>query len=181
MTGRRTRRSTSAAQPFMATSIAPCTAPNSSSAPASPPGPGASASNGNARPWAIKLVCQQKASVIEVAWSGQPLVGSTITMVGGCLKPLDWSVALLGLTPAIAPIDLTPFGMNGCSATIDLAGPTATFLAFTDSLGMASLPFAIPNNPAFIGVSLYWQWAGPSLGANPAGILLSRRREFVIQ
>lgn len=63
----------------------------------------------------------------------------------------------------IPPVDLTPFGMPGCTLDVDFA---TTFVGMTGFSGGALFPMNVPNDPALIDVSLFAQGIvrDPSIG-----------------
>ena len=80
------------------------------------------------------------------------------------------------MSPVIAPI------MAGQASCAPSARPAAVRkIPFRRTLcGSTSWPIAIPNQPAFAGVSLYTQGGVTSPGANILGIVLSNACEMKI-
>ncbi len=67
-------------------------------------------------------------------------------------------------------IDLTPIGMTGCIFGTDPTLQIATLPSVVGPSGFASVEFALPDFPLFIG-NLYSQWAWLEPGANPLGVV----------
>jgi len=68
------------------------------------------------------------------------------------------------------PLSLAPFGAAGCELLVaaDLTEPTTT-----DASGVATVPVAVPNDPALIDVAFYEQFAVLDLAANAFGFAFS--------
>ncbi|MCA8970025.1 MAG: FG-GAP repeat protein [Planctomycetes bacterium] len=74
----------------------------------------------------------------------------------------------IGTNSTRIPLDV--LGMNGCVYYVD----SLVSLGFaTDKNGAASVPLSIPNDPAFTGVRLLFQWLLLDQGANKVGLTLS--------
>ena len=72
--------------------------------------------------------------------------------------------------PAMPLVDLSAYGAPGCSL-----GPTPNQLAFllTDSVGQASLPLTLPNDPSLLGQQHSAQFVIFDGAANASGLVTS--------
>ena len=86
--------------------------------------------------------------------SGRLIVGASNTL---------WAGASL-------PLDLTPFGAPGCTL---LTGLNLLLPAATDASGNAALTLPIPNNPALIGLQVFFQWQVFDPSQNALGVVFS--------
>jgi hypothetical protein len=102
--------------------------------------------------------------------SGRPITGTSINLVTTNIPSgTALGATLLGLTQFNPGIDLTIIGMPGCfkytdgsvSLLILVGGPSA------------SVPFNIPNNPAFVGIHVFAESAMFSAGFNTLGVIAS--------
>jgi len=104
-----------------------------------------------------------------------PWIGQTFT---ARLANLGISTALnrpfLILGDSNAPLELSPLGMPGCSL---YANPLVT-LPLTNQGGTATWSVPIPNDPSYVGVSLYTQGFVTSPGSNPLGMVVSNACEL---
>jgi hypothetical protein len=110
---------------------------------------------------------------LAAAPASRPALGTTFAME---LTNLPLGFALLGLGfsdvtsgPFPLPLDLTIFGMPGCSLLIDPA--VTLFLVGTGT--SASRSIAIPFDPAMLGLNLFAQGFAIDPAANAAGLTVS--------
>jgi hypothetical protein len=88
------------------------------------------------------------------------------------LLVLGFSRTVWGTTPL--PMSLAGFGMPGCMLH---SSPDA--IAFTAAAGqVATWPIAIPNNQAFVGMTLFTQAAGMDPAANVGGVVVGNALEL---
>ncbi|MGB3967631.1 MAG: sulfatase-like hydrolase/transferase [Planctomycetota bacterium] len=111
-----------------------------------------------------------------------PSIGNTFTLrVTGLTAAVPAVVGALGFQNTTwlgvpLPVDLTVAGMTGCSLFVDPALTTV----LVPVLLAATMPIALPNDPAIVGAQLYTQAFPLLLGANPAGILATNALEAVV-
>ncbi len=67
-------------------------------------------------------------------------------------------------------VDLGPQGFPGCR--LYLGTVAATLFTLTDGAGAATVPMGVPNDPSFVGLVLYSQWAALDALA-PGGLVTS--------
>jgi hypothetical protein len=101
--------------------------------------------------------------------------GTALTMdaTGGTAGLLG--ILFLGLAPA--GVDLSPICMPGCWLNV---APLSSEGALFDAAGSHGFPFAIPNDSALIGASVFVQVAGQSPGANCLGFITSQGGQVTI-
>ncbi|MBL8756363.1 MAG: hypothetical protein JNK15_23920 [Planctomycetes bacterium] len=106
---------------------------------------------------------------LDATAGARPQIGTTFSM--DLLNAPASSVVgfmVLGLGQVQPGLDLTPFGMPGCSlfATLDVvqAFPLVPTPQFT---------WALPNNSALVGLQVYAQGAALALGMNALGLVVS--------
>lgn len=112
-----------------------------------------------------------------------PLVGAQIFDVGVKDAPASGAAILLGgvsntlFASLPLPLDLGFFGAKGCNlyTSIEFIGG-----ALADPLGAALVPLAIPYDPTFHKVSVFFQWLLPDAAANPLGMITSDGLEAVL-
>ncbi len=104
---------------------------------------------------------------------GDPEIGTsygiTLSMAvpsSGAFILTGFSDAAIGATPLPAPLP----GAPGCNL---LVSADATKLLFTSATGTASDSIAVPNDPSFIGIDLFHQWAVLDPTVNTLGIVVS--------
>lgn len=97
------------------------------------------------------------------SWGQYPVLGSkTVPNVGNAAFALELHGAspsapfalVLGANPAWQPLDLTPFGIAGCTLEVDVLLNSAGTTTAGDILraeGTATIPLPIPNDPALSG------------------------------
>ena len=106
--------------------------------------------------------------------SGSPITGGSLGF--GLRGALPSSVAVLRLADPIE-LDLTPFGLPGCTLYSDFDGFNLD--ATTDAGGGFQTPrFAIPNDPAVIGIVWAAQWVCADPAANSPGLTLSSAQQL---
>lgn len=102
--------------------------------------------------------------------SARPVIGSTTKVdVTGVPAMMTSFVMIAGVTPILPGFDLTGIGMPGC--TLDMQIITTEIVPALAGEGQWSL--AIPNNPIWLGYSIYHQAVGLDLPANTAGLIIS--------
>lgn len=105
-----------------------------------------------------------------------PWIGSTAGMVAGNLAAGTSAVILASGTTASPPINLTGYGMPGCSALV--LPMTAEFAAA--SAGTATWNMFIPNSMALVGVQFSQQAFAFEPGANSAGVIVTNGADLLI-
>jgi PKD repeat protein len=113
------------------------------------------------------LGCAGTLATSQLTSSGDPVLGSTITLTANNL-PLSAMVLVTGLS-APAPVDLTPFGAPGCLVRAALDA-TSFRLGAGNS---ASWNLSVPANPAFSGLRLWNQVLALDPTANALGAVTS--------
>ncbi|MBI5850589.1 MAG: hypothetical protein HZB39_06050 [Planctomycetes bacterium] len=107
--------------------------------------------------------------------SAPPLLGTTILFqVTQLPGSTIFGVVNLGLSQTSLALDV--LGAPGCSS---LVGTVVVSLAFSSPLAQ-SLPFAVPNVPAFVGGSLFSQALAITPGVNAFGLVASNGIELVL-
>jgi len=103
---------------------------------------------------------------LTLAASARPILGTNVTLtIQGVPSGSDW--AALALSPPVAaPLDLTPYGMEGCELYVTLGNEYVTFLPGPN----APTTLAVPNDPALLAAVFAAQgfaWSPPltSFGA----------------
>ena len=87
---------------------------------------------------------------------------------------LGLSNTLWGIVPL--PLDLTLIGMTGCTLYTD---PFLTFFPANIG-GTATWSIPIPNDPNYLGLTLFNQGGVTSFGTNPLGLVMSNGCEIRI-
>ncbi len=101
----------------------------------------------------------------------RPVIGTTPNVVTTNITPgTFFQVFVAGFTGVPAPVSLAAFGMPDCFQYIN---PFTAFLSGLNGNGEFSVAFNIPNNPAYQGVTFYFQSAPLTGGLNAAGIITS--------
>jgi PKD repeat protein len=113
------------------------------------------------------LGCAGTLATSQLTSSGDPVLGSTITLTANNL-PLSAMILVTGLS-APAPVDLTPFGAPGCLVRAALDA-TSFRLGAGNS---ASWNITVPANPAFSGLRLWNQVLALDPTANALGAVTS--------
>ncbi len=97
--------------------------------------------------------------------------GSTVTFTLANATASQPAFALLGfdLTSLLGaiplPLDLTPWGVTGCTLLVDM---TASIATTTDAAGGASLSFALPSaGVTGLGFGVQWMYVDPSASPLP--------------
>ena len=101
----------------------------------------------------------------EIGTTYQPRVtdaptGSPAVLVSGLSDQVTQSIPL----PAPLP------GAPGCNLLVSLDSLTATS---TNAAGSAQQPFAVPNQPALVGLQVFHQWFIYDQAANALGFIAS--------
>lgn len=105
---------------------------------------------------------------------GAPETGRTVSFQVQKLPASQWGFLHIGDSRTQwgalrLPLDLTPFGMNGCS----LYSSILIQLAAQSSASGASFPLPIPNDASLNGVMLFLQYMGIDTRANATGLVTS--------
>ncbi len=102
--------------------------------------------------------------------SALPVIGSTMKVdVANLPVAVPIFVMVAGTTPIVPALDLTSIGMPGCTlGLLIISNETAAANA-----GVGQWSLAIPNNPVWLGQSIYHQAVGLDLAANALGFLTS--------
>lgn len=102
-----------------------------------------------------------------------PQVGTTfVAAVSSLPAGAPLAVVMVGLRQA--SLDLTSFGMPGCTAYVDFLTPGFSTPVFLPVLGpVATLSMNIPNSPNIIGLNVYTQALTLAPGFNPLGLIAS--------
>lgn len=111
-----------------------------------------------------------------------PAIGNTAFAfhLHGC-APSTIAFLMLSFAAASPPLDLTAFGLPGCTSHIPLPIP-ATLAGFTSpgnaqrAEGSISFPFSVPSDPSFTGMFIYAQGAY----ADPSAALAGRNPPFTL-
>jgi hypothetical protein len=126
--------------------------------------------------------CPGSAGTPVLAPSGQslPWLGSSFTMTVSGMAATGLGAGCLGLsrlqwqgTPL--PLSLAAVGMPGCSLRVS---PEVLFVVFGGG-GSAPWTLNIPNQPVFLGASLFAQAAVVDPGANALGLTMSNAAELL--
>ncbi|MGE3172841.1 MAG: hypothetical protein AB7O97_09445 [Planctomycetota bacterium] len=108
------------------------------------------------RPWLARALDAQPGSLVVLA------LGSTETGT--------WNGAQL-------PVDLTPAGAPGCFVSIDVL---ATFFQVAVGDGSALFTFAVPNEPALVGLVIRYQAAAFGANLNALGVVTSQAKKVSV-
>ena len=104
-----------------------------------------------------------------LTFSGDSKLGSTLNVDQAGAPATSPTVLHIGTTSATPfPLDLTPVGAPGCSLYNDAL---ITVAMATTAGGTSTLPLPVPNNPALVGVKLYFQWIDVDPTANALGLI----------
>lgn len=109
--------------------------------------------------------------------SARPVLGTTMQAKAINLPvPAPVVIMMMGVQDQVPGIDLTAIGAPGCRVDVQILA--LEFL--TAAAGQATWSFAIPNNPVWLGQSIYHQVVTSDPPANPFGITTSNAgRAFV--
>jgi hypothetical protein len=103
--------------------------------------------------------------------------GNTIDFLSSLFFTTAPGVVALGTAPQPAPIDLAPFGAPTNSLYVDPI-VTAPHVWLPSPIGsLSTFALAVPNNPAFVGATIYGQSAILVPTANPLGLVTSHAVE----
>lgn len=108
---------------------------------------------------------------LQLSFSGSPALGSVLTtdMAGGAATmPTALNVGAFAQNPPF-PIDLSPFGLTGCSL---FASSEVSASTISDATGAASISIPVPAASSLTGVRLYFQWVHLNVTA-PGGAATS--------
>jgi hypothetical protein len=109
--------------------------------------------------------------------SARPVLGTTTNLVTTNVPPAGAiGLTFLSFTKIDPGVDLTSLGMPGCALYQSMD------VSFTHLLagGSCTQPFAVPNNPVYIGLSVAAQSGALVPGANPLGLVSSNGVELVL-
>ncbi|MGE3172100.1 MAG: hypothetical protein AB7O97_05690 [Planctomycetota bacterium] len=108
-----------------------------------------------------------------------PVIGTMVTIQTSTTDPAVGGALTLVSIGSLPGIDLSSIGMPGCNAYIALPEILASL---TLGPGPYPMTFAIPNDPAFAGMSLFAQAAMLSIvPVNPLGMLASNGLELHLE
>lgn len=119
--------------------------------------------------------CAGSAGTPTLGSEGFPDLGKTILVNASSLPANQAGVLFFGSNNenwngATLPLDLTAYGMAGCSlhVSLDVGLPMTA-----DAQGFASTPFAVPSVSSLIGLAMFGQYATLDPGANTLGVVWS--------
>jgi len=117
---------------------------------------------------------------LAAAPASLPIPGSLFSAVLGNL-PLSAGVFAAGFSntatgPFTLPLNLTPFGLNGCTLYVD---PAVTLL-LVGTGNQATWNLSVPPNPGLLAVRLYTQGFSLDPPANAAGLTVSNACRLVV-
>ncbi|MBM4061276.1 MAG: hypothetical protein FJ265_09325 [Planctomycetes bacterium] len=115
-------------------------------------------------------VCSISAPDLALAASSRPVLGTTVDLVTSDIPAGSlFGAVLLSLQQAVPPQNLSGMGMPFCFGYL-VNGITHLFIVTGTT---STLPFAVPNNPTFAGLSIVGQsfTYGPPL--TPIGVIAS--------
>ncbi len=121
---------------------------------------------------------------LAALWQGEPVIGTAdlkVHLAGA--PPLAPCALLVGVSDVSwlgipLPFDLAAAGAPGCMLYTSL---DALVPATTSAIGEATVTFALPNVPAFVGLVGFLQWMAADPGANPLGFTFSGAIEITVQ
>lgn len=105
--------------------------------------------------------------------NGLPQLGTTYEPTLDDTLATTFALLVSGLSDQVylgAPLPLALPGAPGCEL---LVAATVTELAITDAAGHASLPMAVPNSGALVGLDVFHQWAVWDPTVNALDIVVS--------
>lgn len=116
-------------------------------------------------------LCMATVEELALDASAPPVVGSQLDQITSSISQpgTPFGATLMTITPPASPIDLSGFGLEGCSGYVPSSGSVTAFWT-TGGNATVQVPFAVPNNNAFIGLEItsqsfaYTPAAGTSIG-----------------
>ncbi|MFN3244194.1 MAG: vanadium-dependent haloperoxidase [Planctomycetota bacterium] len=109
--------------------------------------------------------------------SARPVLGSTMLVdVANAPTAVPAFVMIAGVTPFDPKVDLGPVGMPGCELGLDMI--VLEVVPQTAGSGQWALP--IPNDPLWLGQSVWHQAVGFDVAANPRGFITSNTGEGAV-
>lgn len=119
---------------------------------------------------------------LEMRQSGVAALGDTVGIelihaLAGVPAVLHVGTSARSIGGVPLPVALDPFGAAGCSL---LQSSDVRIPAWTDAFGAASIPLAVPNNPALRGTTLFAQWSAIDRRTQPLGISFADGLALVI-
>jgi hypothetical protein len=107
-----------------------------------------------------------------LAFNGTGKIGTNLSVDQANAVATRPTLLVVGTNSALPvfPLDLAPFGAPGCVLYID---QVVSVPMVTTANGTSSLPLTIPNDPALVGLKLYFQWANLDTAANALGVTTS--------
>ena len=113
-------------------------------------------------------VCQ----VPQLGNSGSPVIGTTYNVTVSDALASTAAILMTGFSDSLYQTTPLPTPLPGAPGCQILAAPDSTQFMSTNGSGAASAPFVVPNDPSYIGLPLFHQWAllDP---ANSLGIVVS--------
>jgi len=113
--------------------------------------------------------CPGTAATPQIGLSANPVLGTTVSLTltsAPASTPIVWALGNNATT-----INLTPYGMPGCW---DLTSKELLVPAATTAIGNFALPFALANEPALLGATVYLQFGVADPAANALGWITTR-------
>lgn len=129
-----------------------------------------------------EILCHGSTEVPVLSASAPPAIGTTMNLDISHADPLSpaaflsWGLNNTNWNGLPLPLDLTPFGIAGCTLYINATSSTLVLL----SGGAGAAPFVIPNQTGLIGVRVYNQYAEVR-PAVASGVVLSNASIATIQ
>ena len=142
---------------------------------------GASLDPGNtdlsvALPGSLNLVGTDMAA-LAMATSARPRIGTTLNITTSNILPGTFlGATLLGFGQINPGVDLAFLGAPGCAQYLN----PSTQIIFVSTGTSYNQPLTIPNNPSYVGLTLYGQGAAFTSGLNSLGVVLSNGITMVI-
>lgn len=103
------------------------------------------------------------ASAAVLGLTARPVVGTTLDFQATSLPAsTSFCLWLFGFQPDPIGMDLTPFGVPGCSLYLQFGSPMVTGLSAVTG-GAAGDQIPLPNDPSYVGVVLFAQAAPLSI------------------
>ncbi len=118
-------------------------------------------------------------AVPEIGNVGVPLLGTTYNVTLASAKPSSAAFFLTGLSDSVHQGTALPAALPGAPGCSIYAAPDSNRLLITGVQGDASVPNLVPANSAFIGLTLFHQWAILD-SANSLGIVVSNAGRAVV-
>lgn len=114
---------------------------------------------------------------LALAASNTPALGATVTYTASRVPAMGVSAVLISLIQVNPGIDLGYMGAPDCLALVDLNSAASSLMLGSPT---ATFAFAVPNNPAFVGLPLNVQAASLDAAANALGVITSNGISSVV-